>query len=262
MHMDNGYVDSEYLARLGAVLENVKQTTYQRMHVAKASRVLDVGCGPGTDTLPMGKLVGEWGRVWGVGRDAAMIAEAQARAAREGMEGWVWHKVAAAAELPFERGYFDAVRAERLFAYLQDPGPSFREMVRVTRPGGYLVVLDTDYASASVALDEHELERRFTRAVLEHSVKNGYAAREMPLLFQQHNLDEVDLEIVPVLYTDYPVARQLGRWDAIEHIALELNLLNRDELEHLRASCERASEGGGFFMHVNMVMVAGRKPLG
>lgn len=261
MGINNGYLDSEYLVRLGAVLENVKRTTYERMHFAQGSRVLDVGCGPGTDTLPMGTLVGEWGRVFGVDKDAAVIAGAQARAASEGVEGWVWHKVAEAADLPFERNYFDAVRAEQLFSYLPDPRPSFREMVRVTRPGGYLVVLETDFASASIALDEHELERRFTRVLLEHGVKNGYAAREMPLLFQQHNFDEVDLEIVPVLYTDYPVARQLGRWDAMERIALELDLLNKDELEHLRASCERASDEGGFFLHVNMVMVAGRKPL-
>ena len=73
MGQDKGYVDSAYLAHLGAVLQNVKQSTYQRLHVSTGSRVLDVGCGPGTDTIPLAQLVGETGRVVGVGKDAEMM---------------------------------------------------------------------------------------------------------------------------------------------------------------------------------------------
>ena len=228
------------------------------MRVMEGSRVLDVGCGPGTDTIPLAKLVGARGRVAGIDKDAAMIEQANARAIQDGVSGWCEHRVAESDALPFDDESFDAVRAERLFQHLQNPAPSLREMIRVTRAGGTICVLDTDYASASVAIDEHELERRFTRVVLEHSIKNGYAAREMPLLFQQHELDEIDLEIVPVVYADYAMARELGRWDTIERIALELDLLNEQELQHLRASCERADAQGGFLLHVNMVMVAGR----
>ncbi len=256
---DKGYVDSQYLARLGAVLENVKRATYHHMRVMEGSRVLDVGCGPGTDTIPLAKLVGASGHVAGIDKDAAMIEQANSRAIQNGVAAWTEHRVAESDALPFDDESFDAVRAERLFQHLQNPAPSLREMIRVTRAGGTICVLDTDYASASIAIDEHELERRFTRVVLEHSVKNGYAAREMPLLFQQSNLDEIDLEIVPVVYADYAMARELGRWDTIERIALELDLLNEQEIQHLRASCKRADEQGGFLLHVNMVMVSGRK---
>ena len=41
-----------------AILENVKRKTYERAHIGEGSHVLDVGCGPGTDTIPLAKLVG------------------------------------------------------------------------------------------------------------------------------------------------------------------------------------------------------------
>lgn len=259
MANDSDYVDSEYLAQIAAVLENEKRATYERLHVTTGNRVLDVGCGPGTDTIPLAKLVGATGTVVGVDKDAEMVALANFRAAEQGVAGWTKHYMLDASKLPFDDGFFDAVRAERFFQHVQDPLPAFREMVRVTRPGGYILVLDVDYASTSIALDEHELERRFARVILEHSAKNGYAAREMPLLFQQANLDEIDLMLSPVLYTDYDAARQLGRWDEIERAGLDLNLLNHSELEHLHASAERAAQNGSFFAQVNLVLVWGRK---
>lgn len=258
--MDTGHVDSEYLNTLAALLENAKRGSYQRMCVMEGSRVLDVGCGPGTDTIPLAKLVGSRGRAAGVDRDAAMIELANSRALQNGVAAWTEHRVAESSALPFDDNSFDAVRAERLFQHLVNPTPTFREILRVTRPGGYIVILDTDYTTVSIAVDEHELERRFARVTVEHSVNNGYAARELPLLFQNYNVDEVDVEVMPFLYSDYALSRQLGRFDEIERLALETGAFNQPELEHWRASCERAEQQGGFLVQVNLLIVSGRKP--
>ncbi len=229
------------------------------MRVLEGSRVLDVGCGPATDTIPLAKLTGAWGRVVGVDQDAAMIDQANSRALQNGVSKWCEHRVADSASLPLDDGSFDAVRAERLFQHLKNPAPTLREMIRVTRAGGYIVVLDTDYTTVSVAVDEHELERRFARVTVEHSVNNGYAARELPLLFQNHDLDEIDVEVMPFLYTAYALARELGRFEETEQLALETGAFNQQELEQWRASCERAVESGGFLVQMNVVIVSGRK---
>ena len=54
------------------------------MHLQPGHAVLDVGCGPGTDTIVLAGLVGPTGRVVGVDSDAAMIAGADRRAGQAG----------------------------------------------------------------------------------------------------------------------------------------------------------------------------------
>src|SRR5436309_3207626 len=58
MTQSKGYVDPQYLAAVAERLKEAKERSYSLMHVQTGQRVLDVGCGPGTDTLPLAHLVG------------------------------------------------------------------------------------------------------------------------------------------------------------------------------------------------------------
>src|SRR5688572_23038362 len=99
-----GYVDSEYLRVVGNLLQSLKEATYAQMQIAKGHKVLDVGCGSGTDTIPLAHLVGATGEVVGVDYDEAMIAEAVKRANEANVSEWAQHKLADATALPFEAG--------------------------------------------------------------------------------------------------------------------------------------------------------------
>ena len=59
-----------------------------------------MGCGPGTDTIPLAHYVGVSGQIVGVDYDAEMIAEADQRALKAGVSAWVTHKRADAIALP------------------------------------------------------------------------------------------------------------------------------------------------------------------
>src|SRR6266496_2215409 len=102
MSEEIGYVNSEYLAHLAALLENTKRASYQRGHVTEGKRVLDVGCSPGTDTIPLAELVGASGRVFGIDRNPEMIAQANERAIEHGVAAWTEHRVGDSAKLPFD----------------------------------------------------------------------------------------------------------------------------------------------------------------
>ncbi len=77
------------------------------MHIQPGHAVLDVGCGPGTDTIVLAGLVGPTGRVVGVDSDATMIAEADRRAEQAGCSAWCRHQQGGAMALPLETGAFE-----------------------------------------------------------------------------------------------------------------------------------------------------------
>lgn len=52
--------------------------------------------------------------------------------------------VANGMELPFASNFFSAVSSWYVFEHISDPGPCIREMVRVTRPGGVIMIRAQD----------------------------------------------------------------------------------------------------------------------
>lgn len=111
---NKGHVDTTYLDAVRGLLSNLKRLTYEDLRLQLGHRVLDVGCGPGTDTIPLAPLVGSSGRVIGVDHDTEMIAEADRRALEAGVSAWVAHEQADATALPHPAASFDACRSERL----------------------------------------------------------------------------------------------------------------------------------------------------
>ena len=258
MTESKGYVNAPYLQAAAAQLQATKQRSYAAMHVHAGQTVLDVGCGPGIDTCALAALVGSTGLVAGVDHDPAMIAAADARAAEAGVAAWVRHEHARAQTIPFADATFDASRSERVFQHLHAPEQTLAEMYRVTRAGGWVVVVDTDWGTFSIDTPEIELERRLARVYAERCLHNGYAGRQLYRLFQHQGFAEVAIELVPSYTTSYGVARQLGQPELTEQTALAAGALTPDELEHWQAALHAADSAGRFFASVTLIMVAGR----
>ncbi|HET6764091.1 MAG TPA: methyltransferase domain-containing protein [Longimicrobiaceae bacterium] len=260
MTIGTGYVDPAYLDAAARLAEGGKRLSYERMRLTPGEAALDVGCGPGTDTLHLAALVGPAGRVVGVDRDPEMIAEANRRAAAEGMDGFVDHQLADAAALPFADGSFDGVRSERLLLHVGDPGRVLAEMVRVTRTDGYVVVMDTDWGTRSVDSPEVDLERRFARVLAETCLVNGYSGRRLLGLARRAGLVELRVDPVPLVITDYGFFSLLSRMEMAADAALRTGALTAAELARLDETWRAMDDAGDFFALTTMVMVTGRKP--
>lgn len=103
-----------------------------------AERVLDCACGPGLVSCYLADYARE---VVGVDLTQAMVDQGRAAAASRGLAN-VSFQTGSATELPFDDGEFDVTVSRYAFHHLENPEAAFREMVRVTRPGGRIVVAD------------------------------------------------------------------------------------------------------------------------
>ena len=100
--------------------------------------VLDVGCGDGTLALVLASNGAE--RVAGCDLDPCMVARARAGAIRNHTR--IDLAVARSQALPFPDGSFDVVTCITVLTFVPDAGVAIREMARVLRPGGRLVIGD------------------------------------------------------------------------------------------------------------------------
>ena len=230
------------------------------MQIRTGDRVLDVGCGAASDTMTLAQFVGPSGSVAGVDIDPLKIEAAERMAAAYGVSTWVRHQHCDATQaLPFESCEFASCCSLRFFECVPEPAHVLAEMVRVTRPGGWIAVLDTDWGTLSIDLPETGVERRMARAKAESCSCNGYAARQMYRNFRSQNLGEIQIELFPIVFTNVVTASRLLGLERLEKYAETSGLVAENEIGRWRAAIRQAEQNGIFFASVSLVLVAGRK---
>ena len=109
--------------------------------LAPGERVLDLGCGAGTDSLVAAQMVGPGGRVTGIDMTPEMLAKARAAAAQMGASN-VEFLESEAEQLPFADGSFDVVVSNGVIDLIPDKDAVFSEIFRVLQPGGRMQLAD------------------------------------------------------------------------------------------------------------------------
>jgi len=108
--------------------------------LAPGGRALDVATGTGDLAIELSRRVLPGGEVLGVDFSEGMLERARGKAARA--DGAVRFEWADAMSLPYEDGAFDAATVGFGARNFDDLGRGLREMARVVRPGGRVVVLE------------------------------------------------------------------------------------------------------------------------
>ncbi|MGI0090067.1 MAG: class I SAM-dependent methyltransferase [Nitrososphaerales archaeon] len=115
-------------------------------HLDTGMNLLDCGCGVGSITLDLAKIVFP-GDVVGIDLDDEQLDFARSEAVKRGVKN-VRFEQAGVYRLPFPDSAFDAVLAHTLLMHLNDPPKALREMRRVLKkPGGVIGVFDDDFGS-------------------------------------------------------------------------------------------------------------------
>ncbi len=259
MNNNQGYVNKKYLEQAAQTFKNIKAYSYEMMSISVGDCALDVGCGPGIDVLQLANQVGVKGLAVGIDHDSQMIEEAKSLAESENIAERVKFHVNDVTSLPFDNNYFDSCRSERVFMHLQNPLATLREMHRVTKTNGRVVVAESDWSSLSIDCDAVGTEKKIFQYHRDKIMASGYAGRSLFRFFRITGFSEIDIRIFPVFTTDLSAFSDLVRLEYIEEQALSANAISKQELAMWREQLQNANEQGYFFCSMNVFVVAGTK---
>ncbi|ASF39691.1 bifunctional demethylmenaquinone methyltransferase/2-methoxy-6-polyprenyl-1,4-benzoquinol methylase [Halobacillus halophilus] len=119
-----------------------RRDVMKRMNVSKGDRTLDLCCGTGDWTMTLAKEVGPTGKVVGLDFSVNMLSVAIKKKMALKMKQ-VEFEHGNAMELPFEDDQFDYVTIGFGLRNVPDYRQVLSEMLRVVKPGGKVVCLET-----------------------------------------------------------------------------------------------------------------------
>jgi phosphatidylethanolamine/phosphatidyl-N-methylethanolamine N-methyltransferase len=171
----------------GPTLHPGRLVAIERMGIRPGDRVLEVGVGTGINT----SLYPPNCHMTGVDLSSSMLEKARERVAREGLRN-VRLLEMDAQRLTFADDSFDIVYAPYLVSVVPDPVQVAREMRRVCRPGGKIIILN-HFRSANPVLS------RLERAISPFTVHIGFKSDlDLPAFLAQTGLEPVSIEKVNV----------------------------------------------------------------
>jgi SAM-dependent methyltransferase len=231
---------------------------------AAGERLADLGCGesPGLG-LVVTRLDG--GVAVGIDNSAEALREVRTSVPASGSRT-VFIESDLADPLPLADGSMDAVFSYDVLELLPDPDAVLREVYRVLRPGGRLVLGHADFDTAVMAGADVELTRRLVHAYCDTQQSwmpraDGTIGRRLPEIVLRSPL-ALDHVTARVLLTRSLQEGGFGRF-AVDHFVQALDeagAASALELTSWRADLEAAAGRGAFLLSLNdYVVLASRR---
>lgn len=158
--------------------------------------LLDVGCGPGNIALKIAQRCPGL-LVIGVDQSARMIQAARQAGFERGLGKRAIFLRGNADQIPLPTGMFDIVLSNSVLHHLADPLKAFEEMLRVTRPGGAVLVRDLRRPSRIVFPWHVKWHGRHysgtMKRLFEDSVRAAYTPDELASLLNQSGMSKAHI---------------------------------------------------------------------
>lgn len=236
-------------------LRAVRAEMIAELRLLPGNVICDIGCGTGSELIRIARSVGPDGAAIGVDPSVRMIDEARRRAVQEGVPIELLARDGRDTSLP--AGICDAVRMERVAQHVDDLPALLAEATRITRPGGRIVVADTDWGSLMVHPGDRDLIRRFKAALESGRMAEPWAGRVLHEALLDSGLIEVTSRMYPI--DAIPVDGRLPLVGMLDQFA-EGRLATVSEIEVLLAGLDAAFERGGAVVGFVMFVASGRTP--
>lgn len=257
-------LDATMQERLADVLEtrgaDPQQLALRRAFLADIAfpdqaRVLEVGCGTGVLTRVLARWPGV-AEVVGVDPATSLLAIARDLAAELPN---LRYMEADGRALPFESNTFDVVVFDSTLCHVPGPERALAEAFRVLCPGGTLAAFDGDYATTTVALDEHDPLQVCADVTMANSVNDRWLVRRLATLARDAGFEVVNFRSHGFVETTAG-GYMLTVIDRGADILSSSGQIDQQAALALKAEARRRVEAGTFFGHIAYGSLTAHKP--
>ena len=156
------------LERLNRFQEPEVRAAIAALHLPAGSHGLDVGCGVGLYTLWLAEAVGPRGRVMGIDHVAERIEAARRLAGAVLPEARLVFQEGDGTAITAADRSFDWIWCADVLHHMDDPVQALKEFMRVLRPGGRIIIKESQVLQALFLPGYPELERQLQRAEMQY----------------------------------------------------------------------------------------------
>lgn len=220
------------------------------LHPAAGRRYVEVGAGTGASAA---RLIAEHDV------DVVTLDSSETMVAAQRARGLPHPVIADAHSVPVPDNSFDGASADRTIQHVADPERCISEMVRVTRPGGWVVIADPDYSTQTLSIDDQSLALAIL-AFRVARIRNSHLAHLHALMLARHALRNITVETMTA------TARDL---DAFDHVwglrtwaasAAAAGFTDGDRTTEFQQQIDEAAASGAFTYTVTFFVTAAQVP--
>jgi SAM-dependent methyltransferase len=234
--------ESERLLNQTVELHSQAVALLDRITVPYDGSGIDLGCGPAGVLELVRERLGPGGRVVGLDADPVHVEMARTRMLERGLVD-VEVVGGDARDTGFPSSSFDVVHARTLLVNIPDPAAVVAEMLRLAKPGGFVLVQEPDLVGGICYPPLPEWDRlvQVFAAAFQRDGADLFIGRRLPTLLREAGLVEIGVEaraeIYPVGHSRRTIRVDLAR--SLRQVILEQGMVGEAELGDLDRAVRR-----------------------
>lgn len=221
-------------------------------------KILDVGCGTGILTRLIATSLFPNGSIRGIDISKHFIDLAHNYIQDLKYGSVIKFDVGDAEKLPYPNEHFDAAYAARVLLYIINPHQAVKELKRVVKNKGRIVLADWDFDTLVIDHSDRQITRKIIHWRTDNKDGNNWSGRQLFRLLKEQNLEDIVIEPVVTIAIDEDNSLTQSIFNAASG-ALEARVITSIQFESWITELKKKLLEGNFFASIGYFLVKGIK---